>query len=62
MLHLIQEFLDVAKNVTTETTKDTESESPSRKINGKRRRWKKMNNNKAKHNPKNMKSNKIKTK
>ena len=62
MLHLIQEFLDVAKNVTTETTEDTESESPSRKINGKRRRWKKMNNNKAKHNPKIMKNNKIKTK
>ena len=53
----------MAKNVTTETTEDTESESPSRKINGKRRRrWKKMNNNKAKHNPKNMKNNKIKTK
>ena len=62
MLHLIQEFLDVAKNVTTERTEDTESESPSRKINGKRRRWKKMNNNKAKHNPKNMNNNKIKTK
>ena len=62
MLHLIQEFLDVAKNATTETTEDTESESPSRKIIGKRRRWKKMNNNKAKHNPKNMKNDKIKTK
>ena len=62
MLHLIQEFLDVAKNATTETTEDTESESPSRKIIGKRRRWKKMNNNKAKHNPKNLKNNKIKTK
>ena len=52
----------MAKNVTTETTEDTESESSSRKINGKRRRWKKMNNNKAEHNPKNMKNNKIKTK
>ena len=62
MLHLIQEFLDVAKNVTTETTEDTESESSSRKINGKRRRWKKMNKNKAKHNPKDMKNNKRKTK
>ena len=58
-----QEFLDVAKNVTTAET-EMENENPEKKLNGKRRRWKNLkvkNNKKTKHNPKNMtnKNNKI---
>ena len=61
--HWTQEFLDVAKNVTTAET-DTENENPEKKLNGKRRRWKNSkvkNNKKTKHKPKNMinKNNKI---
>ena len=40
-----QEFLDVAKNVTTAQT-DMENENPEKKLNGKKRRWKNNKNNK----------------
>ena len=61
---LPQEFLDVAKNVTTAET-EMKNENPEKK--SKRRRWKNSkvkNNKKNKHKPKNMinKNNKIHSK
>ena len=58
-----QEFLDVAKNVTTEET-EMGNENPAKKLNGKRRRWKNLkvkNDKKTKHKPNNItnKKNKI---